>query len=73
MDLWDGESIRSVFTELRKLVEPNPVSDGAGGAVYCAALVTATGARNLNDSILGPDPSAPDKTMNQVALAKAKD
>jgi hypothetical protein len=71
MDLWDGPSIHAAFEELQRRFDPQGDPESAGYHInYYVALVVATWARNLNDSILAPDPS---KKMNTVALEKAKE
>jgi hypothetical protein len=53
MDLWDGGSIRSGFAEYGSSLSRTLSLMVQVARFYCAALVTATWARNLNDSILG--------------------
>jgi hypothetical protein len=77
MDLSDGASIRAVYTSLEPIIrEPGQPSGQNGSKVYNTALVLATWARNLRDSIKAPAPNGqadPMKSMSSFALEKAKE
>ena len=70
MDLWDGPSIHAAFEELQGRFDPQADPGSGYHRNYYVALVVATWARNLTDTILSPDSS---KKMNTVALEKAKE